>query len=110
MRVAIDDFGTGYSSLSYVAKLPVDIVKVDKSFTQEPAGGDRAGWAFTNAILRLVESLDLVAIVEGVETAEQADALRRLRCPLVQGYHFARPAPAAEISQRLATGPVPASR
>jgi diguanylate cyclase (GGDEF)-like protein len=110
VRVAIDDFGTGYSSLSYVAKLPVDIVKVDKSFTQEPAGGDRAGWAFINAILRLVESLDLIAIVEGVETAEQAEALRRLRCPLVQGYHFARPVSAAEISRRLAAGPVPAPR
>jgi diguanylate cyclase (GGDEF)-like protein len=105
IRVAIDDFGTGYSSLSYVAKLPVDIVKVDKSFTQEPASRDRAGWAFINAILRLVESLDLVAIVEGVETVEQADALRRLRCPLVQGYYFARPMPADEISRRLATSP-----
>jgi len=110
MRVAIDDFGTGYSSLSYVAKLPVDIVKVDKSFTQEGAGGDRAGWAFINAILRLVESLDLIAIVEGVETAEQAEALRRLRCPLVQGYYFARPVSAAEIGRRLAAGPVPAPR
>src|SRR5262249_20639001 len=73
VRVAIDDFGTGYSSLSYVAKLPVDIVKVDKSFTREPAGGDRAGWAFINAILRLVESLKLLAVVEGVETAEQVE-------------------------------------
>jgi diguanylate cyclase (GGDEF)-like protein len=106
IRVAIDDFGTGYSSLSYVAKLPVDIVKVDKSFTQEPAGGDRAGWAFINAILRLVESLDLVAIVEGVETAEQAEALRALRCPLVQGFYFARPVTADQISERLAHGPV----
>ena len=93
-----------------MAKLPVDIVKVDKSFTQEGAGGDRAGWAFINAILRLVESLDLIAIVEGVETAEQAEALRRLRCPLVQGYYFARPVSAAEIGRRLAAGPVPVPR
>ena len=62
-----------------MAKLPVDIVKVDKSFTQDRPAGPRPGWAFTNAILQLVESLDLVAVVEGVETAEQADALRA-RC------------------------------
>jgi EAL domain-containing protein (putative c-di-GMP-specific phosphodiesterase class I) len=109
VRVAIDDFGTGYSSLSYVAKLPVDIVKVDKSFTQDSTG-DRAGWAFINAILRLVESLDLVAIVEGVETSEQVDALRRLHCPLAQGFYFARPQTAQEIGRRLATGAALAPR
>jgi diguanylate cyclase len=103
VRVAIDDFGTGYSSLSYVARLPVDIVKVDKSFTQDSTG-DRAGWAFINAILRLVESLDLVAIVEGVETSEQVEALRGLRCPLAQGFYFARPQTAQEIDRRLAAG------
>jgi diguanylate cyclase (GGDEF)-like protein len=109
IRVAIDDFGTGYSSLSYVARLPVDIVKVDKSFTQDSAG-DRDGWAFINAILRLVESLDLVAIVEGVETAEQVNALRQLRCPQAQGFFFARPETAAEIGRRLAAGAALAPR
>jgi EAL domain-containing protein (putative c-di-GMP-specific phosphodiesterase class I) len=103
VRVAIDDFGTGYSSLSYVAQLPVDIVKVDKSFTQSLGSPDVDGqdWAFTRAILQMVASLDKQAIAEGVETAEQADALRILRCPLVQGFHYSRPVPADVIDRVL---------
>jgi len=100
VRVAIDDFGTGYSSLSYVAQLPVDIVKVDKSFTQT-LGPDPEKWAFTRAILQLVASLDKVAVAEGVETEAQADALRSLRCPLLQGFYFARPAQAEVIERAL---------
>jgi diguanylate cyclase (GGDEF)-like protein len=104
VRIAIDDFGTGYSSLSYVAQLPVDIVKIDKSFTQslgEPAAAD-PDWAFTQAILQLVASLDKVAIAEGVETAAQAAALRALHCPLVQGFHYSHPVPAEVIDRMLA--------
>jgi diguanylate cyclase (GGDEF)-like protein len=105
VRIAIDDFGTGYSSLSYVAQLPVDIVKIDKSFTQQDADVDFApqDWAFTRAILQLVESLQMLAIAEGVETQSQADALRLLRCPLVQGFHFSRPMPASAVDRTLAT-------
>jgi diguanylate cyclase (GGDEF)-like protein len=103
VRVAIDDFGTGYSSLSYVAELPIDIVKIDKSFTQKPAGPGFTPqeWAFTKAILQLVESLHMLAVAEGVETPEQAEALRILRCPLVQGFYFARPMPAEDIDRKL---------
>jgi diguanylate cyclase (GGDEF)-like protein len=109
VRIAIDDFGTGYSSLSYVSKLPIDIVKVDKSFTGGQGEPSRPGWDFTRAILQLVASLNLVAVVEGVETAEQADALRALGCPLVQGFHFSRPLPAAVMDEHLAaTAPRPA--
>jgi EAL domain-containing protein (putative c-di-GMP-specific phosphodiesterase class I) len=103
VRVAIDDFGTGYSSLSYVAKLPVDIVKIDKTFTHasDSTGVLSHDWAFTRAILRMVESLHMLAVAEGVETSEQAEALALLRCPLVQGYHFSRPVPADVIDLRL---------
>src|SRR5690606_2457278 len=95
VRVAIDDFGTGYSSLSYLSRLPVDIVKIDRSFVQQldPGHGQRQ-WAFIRAILHLVESMGLHAIAEGVETQEQAAALRELRCPSAQGFLFARPMPA----------------
>jgi diguanylate cyclase len=103
VKVAIDDFGTGYSSLSYVAELPIDIVKIDKSFTQASSAPEFVPqeWAFTKAILQLVESLHMVAVAEGVETPAQEEALRTLRCPLVQGFHFARPVPAEAIDRTL---------
>jgi diguanylate cyclase (GGDEF)-like protein len=104
VRVAIDDFGTGYSSLSYVARLPVDIVKLDRSFVQHPSrtGGDE-GWAFTRAILHMVEALRLQAVAEGVETMEQLEVLRNLRCQLVQGFLFGRPMPAQRVAGALAS-------
>jgi diguanylate cyclase (GGDEF)-like protein len=104
VRVAIDDFGTGYSSLSYVAKLPVDIVKIDKTLThaRSSTGVLAQDWAFTGAILQLIDSLHMVAVAEGVETKEQAEALRALGCRFVQGYYFSRPVPANIIDQILA--------
>ncbi len=107
VRVAIDDFGTGYSSLSYLSQLPMDIVKLDKSFTQnrsDPAVA-RSGWAFTGAILDAIASLDRKVIAEGVETAEQATALSTLRCSFAQGYLYSRPVPATEIDQKLEASP-----
>lgn len=83
IRIAIDDFGTGYSSLAYLRRLPVDILKIDRSFIDDVS--------FTRAILELARSQELVTVAEGVETASQADQLRDLRCDLVQGYHFGRP-------------------
>jgi diguanylate cyclase (GGDEF)-like protein len=104
VRVAIDDFGTGYSSLSYMVKLPVDIVKLDKTLTHARActGVLSQDWAFTRAILQLVDSLHMVAVAEGVETKEQAEALRTFGCRFVQGYYFSRPVPANVIDQILA--------
>jgi EAL domain-containing protein (putative c-di-GMP-specific phosphodiesterase class I) len=103
IRVAIDDFGTGYSSLSYVVGLPIDIVKIDRAFTQGRGGSGFVAkdWAFTQAILQVVDSLHLQAIAEGVETPEQAEALRIMHCPYVQGYYFAAPASAAAIDEIL---------
>lgn len=106
VRVAIDDFGTGYSSLSYVARLPVDIVKLDRSFLQQGAGQGGTGedgWAFTRAVLHMVEVLRLRAVAEGVETTEQLEMLRSLRCELVQGYLFGRPMPATLVAGALAS-------
>jgi diguanylate cyclase len=104
VRVAIDDFGTGYSSLSYVAKLPVDIVKIDKTLTHArgSTGVLSQDWAFTRAILQLIDSLHMVAVAEGVETKEQAEALRALGCRFVQGYYISRPVPANVVDQTLA--------
>ncbi|BCY12260.1 bifunctional diguanylate cyclase/phosphodiesterase [Actinoplanes sp. L3-i22] len=92
IRIAIDDFGTGYSSLAYLRTLPVDILKIDRSFI-----GDVS---ITRAILELARSQDLVTVAEGVETATQAEQLRELRCDLVQGYYFGRPA-APEVIETL---------
>ena len=105
VRIAIDDFGTGYSSLSYIVDLPVDIVKLDRSFARFRTGATATepNWPFTGAILQVIASLGLQAITEGVETAEQADELRRLRCPYAQGFLFSLPTPAEEVDQLLAS-------
>ena len=93
VKIAIDDFGTGYSSLSYLGRLPVDTVKLDRSFvngvTTHP---DHA--ALVMAIVNLAHNLRLRVIAEGVETEEQLNFLRLLRCDQGQGYFFARPTPA----------------
>jgi diguanylate cyclase len=107
VRIAIDDFGTGYSSLAYLRQLPVDILKMDGSFTTEQvSGGAARDRAFIRAIVELAGSLDLVTIAEAVETAEQADRLAALGCRLAQGYHFARPAPADTFDARMLRNPI----
>jgi EAL domain-containing protein (putative c-di-GMP-specific phosphodiesterase class I) len=101
IQIAIDDFGTGYSSLSYLQRLPVDSVKIDRSFVSDVASGARAG-AFVRAILQLCRTLELRTVAEGVETAAQAAALRRLRCDLAQGFYFAHPLEPDQIETRFA--------
>src|SRR5262249_10155772 len=103
IRVAIDDFGTGYSSLSNLAELPVDSLKIDSSFIPHSAGSMEADESavFIRALLQLATGLKLAAVAEGVETAEQAEALRKLRCPYAQGYYFCRPVPAERIDRIL---------
>jgi EAL domain-containing protein (putative c-di-GMP-specific phosphodiesterase class I) len=87
--------------LSYLQRLPVDVVKIDRSFVAEVANGARAA-AFVRAILQLCRTIELRTAAEGVETAEQAAALRRLRCDLAQGYYFAHPLEPDQIGTRLA--------
>ncbi|MBB5966196.1 EAL domain-containing protein, partial [Planomonospora venezuelensis] len=106
IRIALDDFGTGYSSLAYLRTLPVDILKIDRSFTTAPTAADHAQTrAFTKAILELSASLHLQTIVEGVETHDQAVLLQQLGSPLAQGYLFSPPATADQIDDLLHTTP-----
>jgi len=103
VRLAIDDFGTGYSSLSYVAQLPIDIVKIDRSLIQVVDDGPESerAWAFTRAVVELVNSLQLTAVAEGVETAEQARALRDTNCPLAQGFYLWPPLESQDVDTLL---------
>jgi len=89
VRIALDDFGMGYSSLGRLRELPIDILKIDGTFCRDLAS--REGTSLMQAIVYLGQALGLKVIGEGVETAEQADALLRLGCDLAQGYHFGRP-------------------
>lgn len=98
--LALDDFGTGYSSLSYLQRLPLAKLKVDRSFvTGLP--GDQESYAIVCAILAMADSLGLSVIAEGVETAEQAQALKGLDCHSFQGYYFSHPVAAAAIPALL---------
>jgi EAL domain-containing protein (putative c-di-GMP-specific phosphodiesterase class I) len=96
VRLAIDDFGTGYSSLSYLRMLPVDILKIDRSFVENIVVS-RQGPAFVRAIVRLAKALSMTAVAEGVETQEQAQALRETGCNLGQGFLFAVPMPGRRL-------------
>ena len=90
VRIALDDFGTGYSSLSYLAKLPIDIIKIDKTFSQEIEISPKAN-ALMTAITDLAHKLGLAIIVEGIETAPQLAIMRRFSLHGIQGFIFARP-------------------
>ncbi|HWK27218.1 MAG TPA: EAL domain-containing protein [Solirubrobacter sp.] len=94
VRLAIDDFGTGYSSLSYLRRFPMDVLKIDRSFTRDACEDN----ALLRAIVAMGESLGLVLIPEGIEQPEQAEALRALGCRLGQGFLFGRPVPAGELT------------
>jgi diguanylate cyclase (GGDEF)-like protein/PAS domain S-box-containing protein len=100
VELAIDDFGTGYSSLSYLKQLPVDVLKIDRSFV-DGLGTDPDDAAIIEAILVLAQSLGLGVTAEGVETETQLQELVRLGCRRVQGFFFARPSPPEEIAARL---------
>ena len=90
VRLALDDFGTGYSSLSYLQRLPVDILKIDRTFIGGVTGSAEES-ALARAIITLGQTLGLETVAEGIETAEQLATLRELGCQLGQGYHLARP-------------------
>jgi diguanylate cyclase (GGDEF)-like protein len=100
VRLAVDDFGTGYSSLLYLRRFPVDILKVDRSFVSG-LGQSPADTAIVAGVVGLAHALGLVAVAEGVETAEQADRLAGLGCNLAQGYRWSRPLPVEGLWQWL---------
>jgi diguanylate cyclase (GGDEF)-like protein/PAS domain S-box-containing protein len=100
MHMALDDFGTGYSSLSYLSRLPLDTLKIDRSFVHGMT--EKAeDTSIITAIISLAHSMRLKTIAEGVETEEQAQLLRLLRCDQVQGYLFSPPVPAEKIESLL---------
>lgn len=105
VSIAIDDFGTGFSSLSYLAKLPVDTLKIDRSFVIEMTAGPQ-GLALVSTIINLAHSLKLKVVAEGVETEEQSRLLQVLNCDEMQGYLFSKPMPSEEFEARyLAAAP-----
>ena len=100
LTIAIDDFGTGYSSLAHLRRMPLDGIKIDLSFVQG-LGEDREDEKIVAAVVHLAADLGLTAIAEGVETPQQRDHLRRLGCPVAQGYLFGRPMPAGVFAAWL---------
>ena len=92
MTIAIDDFGTGFSSLAYLAKLPVDKLKIDRSFVIDMTTGPQ-GLALVSTIISLAHALNLKVVAEGVETEEQQRLLRLLNCDEMQGFLFSKPVP-----------------
>ncbi len=100
LTVAVDDFGTGYSSLAYLKSLPIDVIKIDKSFV-DGLGPESEDFLFSRAIISLGHSLGLEVVAEGVETALQHTLLRDLGCDEFQGYRFDRPLLASAIAGKL---------
>jgi EAL domain-containing protein (putative c-di-GMP-specific phosphodiesterase class I) len=103
VSLEIDDFGTGYSSISYLQRLPIDVVKVDRSLIGNLVLDERQR-SVAKAILDLVRAFGMDAVFEGVETAEQAEELRRIGCTWGQGFYFSRPKPAADLDLLLRRG------
>ena len=98
VRLAIDDFGTGYSSLAQLLTLPLDLLKIDQSFTAG-LGKSADAEAIVTSIIAMAHAVDLTVVAEGVEHALQLDILRRLDCDQAQGYHLGRPAAAPELGK-----------
>jgi len=103
MRIAIDDFGTGYSSLAYLRRFPVGALKIDRSFVKDMSS-EKGDATIVRTIIEMAHSLGFTVIAEGVETEEQANFLRLLRCEHAQGYLFAKPMPAEDLLRFLAKG------
>jgi diguanylate cyclase (GGDEF)-like protein/PAS domain S-box-containing protein len=101
MHIAIDDFGTGYSSLSYLKHLPIDKLKIDKSFIDDITTDEDAA-TITKTIVALANNLHLDVIAEGVETQEQRDFLLSLGCLKAQGYYYSKPLPSSDMEEYLA--------
>jgi EAL domain-containing protein (putative c-di-GMP-specific phosphodiesterase class I) len=103
VRLAVDDFGTGYSSVGYVRQLPLDSVKIDKSFVQGLTAGVEDA-AIAQAIIKMAHALGLTTVAEGVESADELARLQQLGCDVVQGFYFAAPLTADAIDGLMAAG------
>ena len=102
VRVSVDDFGTGYSSLAYLRNLPIDYLKIDRTFVRD-MNVDRNDAAIVRAIISMAQSLHLGTVAEGIETREHASQLLALGCSTGQGYFFSKPMPASETNELLRT-------
>ena len=101
VQLVLDDFGTGYSSLSYLRRLPLDTIKIDRSFVSG-LGSDAADLPIIQAVISLAHGLGIDVVAEGIETAAQLASLRALNCDRGQGYAFARPLPPDDLEAMLA--------
>lgn len=102
LQTSLDDFGTGYSSLNYLMQLPLDKLKIDRSFIVNMDKGEK-GIAIVSAIIAMAHSLGLEVIAEGVEDESHIPLLRKMRCDIAQGYYIAHPMPAAEFELLLSS-------
>ena len=100
IRIALDDFGTGYSSLSYLRKIPINTLKIDKSFIDNITSNQKEE-SIINNIIQMAHGLELKVVAEGVETKEQLSVLKERECDYIQGYYFSKPLPAYEIEKLL---------
>jgi EAL domain-containing protein (putative c-di-GMP-specific phosphodiesterase class I) len=96
----MDDFGSGYSSLNMLSAMPVDMLKMDRAFIRR-IGDGKKDTDLVALILGIAKSLKIPVVAEGVETEEQLELLRKLGCPLVQGFYFSRPLPSVEFEDKV---------
>jgi predicted signal transduction protein with EAL and GGDEF domain len=101
VNIALDDFGTGYSSLSHIHRLPLDKIKIDRSFIQD-IETQTVSHSIIRSVIALCDNLEMDCVIEGMETARQAQILQELGCRTMQGYYFGRPVQQEEIPRLLA--------
>lgn len=106
LRLCIDDFGTGHSSLQYLQRMPIAVLKIDRSFVQE-IGMNERGEMVTDSIIALGRSMELTIVAEGVETEEQLDFLAARGCHIIQGFYYSHPLPAADFEKLLRAEALP---
>jgi diguanylate cyclase (GGDEF)-like protein/PAS domain S-box-containing protein len=105
VRIALDDFGTGYSSLSYMKRFPIDSLKIDQSFVRDMTT-DSDDASIVSAVINMGRSLNMRVVAEGIQTRDQFEFLKDRHCPEGQGYFFAPPVPAAQLTELLAAGTI----
>ncbi|MDY6820945.1 MAG: EAL domain-containing protein, partial [Deferribacterota bacterium] len=99
IKLSLDDFGTGYSSLSYLTKIPLDTLKIDRSFVMNMTEGSNNEKNVVKMIINLAKNLNLKVLAEGVETEEQYKILKEWGCDEYQGYYFSKPLPADKFEE-----------
>lgn len=102
-RISMDDFGSGYSSLNMLKEIPIDIIKLDQVFFRNSEDSQTRARLIVEGILQMVELLHIDAVAEGIETKEESEFLKRVHCPIAQGFYFYRPMPIAEVEKILNT-------